>query len=662
MPNGRPSSDITVKNTEELLTAISAGKSTITLAAGQYDLVAASAEGTDVVSGKLSLTSSLNLIGEDGAELIGGFQFKTGVVNFTAKNIVFNGNAAVDNVFEVAEATVEMNSFSVKNSEIKNYKNRLFYMGQTASLSSLEFCGNIISGVEGADFTSGDFLDIRKGTVNAVQFHNNTVANAGRTFLRADAAAIINSVLVANNTFYNMCYVDSKDNNGLFHTRSTALDESAYIVKNNIFAGMHRAAETPSNANGYPKLVSNNAASKVPTFKHNYFYGIDTLSTGYNFWTKDKVTEDVATEGYGVVLSESPFKDAANGDFTLVNALAASERVGDSRWNTLRPDLSGESFPVANVEEMLMAIAAGKKNLSLTGAEYDLTAVEGNESLAAGVLTLTEDITINGKLNHGIKPVLKAGFKLSATGGSFILNNLVLDGGTSIGNMIEVLEGAEIASVVVKDCEVKAYTGRLVSGPAVSSIASLLITRNNVHDMGTSGDFIDFRKGGVSSIKVVSNSFYNGIRTFLRVDASVNCTSISVKNNTFYNIGSVDSKDNNGIMHVRSTAATADPRQIVVEKNIFAGMHRAAETPSNAAAGFPHLISKASSAIAIPTFRDNIFFDIETEDPYSWWQYPAGFDPTSAGMVLESTPFAADPATCKFTVTSEYKGYGDLRW
>ncbi len=662
---GVPSSEITVKNTDELLTAISAGKSTITLAAGQYDFTAVSPDVLEVANGKLSVTTSINLIGEDGAELIGGFILKEGVKDFTAKNVVFNGNAAVDNVFEVADAAATISKVSINRCSIKNYKNRLFYMNVTGTVASVEFDRCIISGTEGSDFTSGDFIDIRKGTVNAVRFHNSTVHNAVRTFLRADAASVLNSVLVSNNTFYNMCYVDSKDNNGIFHVRSTALDESAYIVKNNIFAGMHRAAETPKNANGYPKLVSTNTASKIPSFSHNYFNDIDTLSSGYNFWTKDRISEETAVAGFGIVLSESPFKDAAGGDFTLTSSLAASERVGDQRWNTSYGSRPTESFEVASVEEMLVAISAGKTNITLTGSSYDLTAAE-SEAIVSGVLSVSTDLTINGKLSHGVKPQVIGGFKCLATDGGLVLNNLHLIGRNEtdvvIGNMVDIDASAVLSRISIRDCDIEKYGNRLINGSGTSTCGPVVIQGNMVNQFGTGGDFIDFRKGSVSSIKVVRNTFANGIRTFLRADAAVVCGAVTIENNTFYNLGSVDSKDNNGILHIRSTTATSNPRQIVVRKNIFAAMHRAVETPANTAAGFPHLISKASAAIAVPTITDNIFFDIDDVENFGWWMYlPEGND-AAKSRVVEETPFAADPATGKFTVKAEYKGYGDLRW
>ena len=99
----------------------------------------------------------------------------------------------------------------------------------------------------------------------------------------------------------------------------------------------------------------------------------------------------------------------------------------------------------------------------------------------------------------------------------------------------------------------------------------------------------------------------------------------------------------------------------MVRKNIFASMHKAAETPGNAA-GFPKLVSTASEKIMHPYVTDNLFFDIETAEPYSWWNTMNAEDIEAAGKVLEETPFSGDTTMGKFNVKTAYKGYGDGRW
>ena len=660
MAGSTPSSEITVNDADGLLTAISAGKKVITLADGTYDLTAAATV----------LNAPLTLTGGKGAIVQGKFELGAGATSFTVKGITIDGNDALDNAFYVQDGAA-VTSFTLSGVDVKNFKNRLFYQDKESStVGSLVIDGALITGMG----TSGDFIDVRKGGLTAVKVVNSTFANGIRTFARIDAAVVCGSILVQNNTFYNLCSVDSKDNNGIFHVRSTSVtDAKQVVVKDNLFAAMKKTADTPSNAQGFPKLVSKTSSTIfVPVFSHNYFYDVVTtennLDTEYSWWAYS--AQDVATAGYGVVLTADVFKDAAAGDFTIVHDLVASEKVGDPRWiKSAAP--AGAAFNVNNVEELVTAITAGKDVIALAAGTYDLTKVDGASS---GVVTLSKGVTLKGVAKNGIKPEVIGGIKLAATEGNFVLENLRLNGvydnagsEATVGNMIDIDASSVLGAMTLKDCEIYGYANRLISGSGESSMGPLTITGLLVHDFGTSGDFIDFRKGAVSSVKINNSTFYNGIRTFLRMDAGVKVGAVTVENNTFYNLCSVDSKDNNGIMHVRATtgvapaALSAAARRILVRKNIFAAMKKAVDAPTQSN-GFPKLVSKTSETIKHPYITDNIFFDIEATGTYSWWNTMAEEDITAAGTVLDETPFAGDPTTGKFTVKAAYKGYGDSRW
>lgn len=656
MGGGTPSSEITVSNVTDLLTAISANKTTITLEAGVYDFTALT-DVAEVSGGVLTLSTSLNLIGAGYPDIIGGFKFAgAGIGKFSATGIDFNGNDAIGNFIDVSDATVNMSSVSLKNCTVTAYKNRLYSQSGEASLSSLDINAVNVNGMG----TSGDFIDIRKGTANAVKVANSTFSNGIRTFMRIDASVICGAITVQNNTFYNLCSVDSKDNNGIFHVRSSSMTPETFNVKKNLFASMHRAVETPSNAAGFPKIVSSNSASVIPTFVGNYYYDIDA-GESYNWW--NRTDEATGTAGYGVMIAENPFKDAAALDFTLTNALAASENVGDPRWNPNHGGNPGEAFQVANVEELLTAISAGKTNIALAYGTYDLT-TSTDANVSGGVLTLSTELMLKGIAKNGLKPEFIGAFKfMCANSEKFTAEGIKFTGTvgeTGIGNMLEISDASVVMSAInFRNCDISLYKNRLLSMSAEAKVGAIDLTGLYVSEMGTSGDCIDIRKGTAHLVKITNSTFCNGIRTFLRVDAAVVSGSITVKNNTFYNLCSVDSKDNNGILHVRSTALPEGA--FIAEKNIFATMHRAAETPSNAN-GYPKLLS-SNSAGRNPEFRGNLFFDFDTTEGYSWW---SRIDEATAiangGAVLAETPFAGDPTTGKFTVKAEYKGYGDLRW
>ncbi len=660
MRGSNPTSEITVENVTDLLTAISAGKKTITLKAGTYDLTAV--EG--VSNGVLEVVASLNLVGEEGAVIVGGFKpAGAEVKTLSLRGLTLSGGESVANMLEIGSKDVNMTSIVLKDNEISGYKNRLFYMSQEgAVVASYDMTGNYIP----AFGAGGDFFDVRKGEVTAIKFMNNTFANGIRTFARIDAAVITGSIKVQNNTFYNLGSVDSKDNNGIFHVRATSIAPEAIVVSKNLFASMHREAEAPSQANGYPKLVSTNSASHVPAFSANYYYDVETEGD-YCWWTKDKVTAEVALGGYGVILSENPFKDAANGDFTLVNALAMSERIGDQRWNpnqSVRPD---DWFAVASLDDLLMAIDAGKTNIELAYGTYDLNA---NADLA-GKMTLAGTLNLKGKMKDGKKPEFIGGFKLEGADAAFTAVSLDFNGSDAVDNFIEVSsDDAVLSAVKLTGCNIHNYKNRLFYMNKSGIVSNLALTGLMVTNMGAGGDCIDLRKGTANVISLKNSTFANGVRTLFRIDASVVCGALTVQNNTFFNLCSAESKDNNGILHVRSEAISA--ANYVVKNNIFASMHREVETPEQSN-GYPKLIS-TNKASKIPTFIGNLFYDVDSADPYNWWTIGsheglevADFQSTATaegGEVLAETPFTNENPgeSLKFNVKVAYDGIGDPRW
>ena len=225
-------------------------------------------------------------------------------------------------------------SINFRNCEVTAYNNRMLYQDKETSVTSaINIIGNIVYGMG----TSGDFIDVRKGTAKLLNVKNNTFANGIRTFIRMDASVVCGAVTVENNTFYNLCAVDSKDNNGIFHARSNSLSANNYIVKNNIFASMHKAEAEPTQTNGYPKLVSTNSASKLPTFIGNLFYDVDDVDP-FSWWTKGSHEveaadfREAATANGGALLTESPFTNETPGETLKFNVKVAHKGIGDPRW------------------------------------------------------------------------------------------------------------------------------------------------------------------------------------------------------------------------------------------------------------------------------------------------------------------------------------------
>ncbi|MBE6216577.1 MAG: DUF4957 domain-containing protein [Bacteroidales bacterium] len=670
MRGSNPTSEIAVENVSDLLTAISAGKKTVTLKAGTYDLTAVT-DVADVSNGKLTIVNPLNLIGEEGAVLVGSFVLSGEKVTvFTINGLEIEGIG--DYLITMADNAVA-GSISLKNTSVVKTGGLIYgAKNKGASLNTLE-----LSGCHFDEIGTKDFIDFRDGTtLNAVRVVNNTFANGIRTFARVDAACVCSSINVQNNTFYNLCFTDSKDNNGIFHVRATSMSSATFKVSRNIFASMNRAEDAPTQANGYPKLVSTNSANIIPAFSQNYYYDVQADETAdFCFWTKGRITQDDAVAGYGVILSEDPFKAAADGDFTLVNALAISERIGDQCWNpnsSVRPD---DWFTVNNVDELLTAISAGKQNVQLAYGTYDLTdEALVNDAVSNGKLTVVSSLNIKGKERDGLKPEFIGGFELDGTDLAFSATGVLFNGDNTVDNFVHVAEDATVTNITFRNCEVAAYKNRMIYQDKETSVTSAVnIIGNLVYDMGTSGDFIDVRKGTLKLLNVKNNTFYNGIRTFVRMDAAVVCGAVTVENNTFYNLCYADNKDNNGIFHVRSSSLAV--ASYVVRNNLFASMHKVDGAPTDANAnGFPKLLSTNKDS-KVPSFSSNFFYDVDTADAATSWFTPgkradmAEADVLAAatadgGAVLTESPFTNENPgeSGKFNVTVTYNGVGDPRW
>ena len=71
-----------------------------------------------------------------------------------------------------ADGTIE--SFSVTNSEVKNFTKGFFYLNKATLVNTITIEGNIISNIE---CSGGDMFDSRKGGYNSLSFKNNTEGN-----------------------------------------------------------------------------------------------------------------------------------------------------------------------------------------------------------------------------------------------------------------------------------------------------------------------------------------------------------------------------------------------------------------------------------------------------------------------------------------------------
>lgn len=643
---GSASGETIVSSLEDLVNSIGAGKQNIKLAYSD----------TPYEFGTLALTTPLRLTGEEKGgkypTVRGNFSISGQLGALVLRDLNLDGTGAAGSIIveDKASDDVVADTVAMYNCVIRNHSKAL-YDNSGKKNANVNYV--IFDDIQVYDTSNGsDFIDMRAGTYNNVLITNSTFANSARTFFRTDTGNTINTVIVRNNTFYKVATNStSKDNNGLFHVRSVGIGK--YEISNNLFYSI-KITETPGHANGFPKFVNKHDAARKPTLiANNYFYNIHEEDP-FNWWTVNCSREEGIANG-GVVLSEEPCRAPESYDFTLTNIVAQNSNIGDPRWNPLAGRIPTSEITVGTVEDMLTAISAGKTTITLNAGTYDFTALAEVPEVSGGVLTVSTSLNLIGKAGAtvygGFKFMGDAVRNFSASGISFIGTSAA----AKIGNMLEVGDASvDMAKVSLKNCNISSYGNRLFyMSQDKAKLQSLEIASSDVHDMGTSGDFIDVRKGGLSALNVTGNVFANGIRTFLRMDADVVCETIVLRNNTFYNTSSVDSKDNNGILHVRAAVAT---EKFIVANNIFAAMHRAKEAPSNAK-GYPRLKENGD-----PTLSGNQYYDIDTAEPYSWWNKideAAGI--ANGGAVLTESPFAGDPAGGNFAVKAEYAAYGARR-
>jgi hypothetical protein len=161
-------------------------------------------------------------------------------------------------------------------------------------------------------------FDSRAGGYNTFNLTNNTIYESAlsRDFIRMDDAS--GSVTATP--------VITVDHNTLYNVGSAGANYRLLYVR---FAGnvLNWTNNVVANTN-YKRGFSNQAKTNMPTFKNNFYYNtVNLVSAG--------ATADPTIIGYdseGTEVAADPFKDAANGDFTITDEKIMDKEAGDPRW------------------------------------------------------------------------------------------------------------------------------------------------------------------------------------------------------------------------------------------------------------------------------------------------------------------------------------------
>ena len=593
------SNAFTVSNAEEFTAAIEAGKTDIKLAAGDYDLSAVS----------LTLTENMRLTGEGLPHVkIGQINLAEGELgDLYIGGIAFEGDGA-GNFLNIGNASVVRN-LTVEHCVIENIGKSLFYgNADGSSFGAVIFRDVVASKLGGGQGT----VDIRKGEYGIVTVENSTIVG-GRDFIRADAGRVTGAVNIVNNTFDG---VTLNNGNGILYVRSTP---ESYVFRNNLFL----------NEDGGNCKLSKDTGITVPDqVGGNFFYNC----TAEAFWT-GLINEEVATANGGVVLANNPVKDAANNDYTLVDALCLASNVGAPRWNPSAGQTTAD-VKVGTVAELQNALDAGK-NPQLKSGVYDL-----REVADGGVITLVAPVSLSGTGNVEII----GGFKLGAGTTRFEARGIRFNGSEkALGNAFEISEATELSVLTLEDCEIVGYNKSLFYGNGEGSVVeNFTFHRNLVHGFGTGQGMIDIRKGVYGAVTITMNTFYDGGRDFVRIDKGI-ASSIAITYNTFAAC-SVDA--GNGLLWIRSLAD--DPSKYLVIKNLFLNI------------GGSSLLAK--SGATVPTMSGNWFYNVA--EGFFGGAIDEATATGNGGGILAEDPCAGSADFNLKLVNADLRafGVGDPRW
>lgn len=330
----------------------------------------------------------------------------------------------------------------------------------------------------------------------------------------------------------------------------------------------------------------------------------------------------------------------------------SASRGGQDVWT--RPDLSSTT-KISTIEQLMQAFVDGGK-YELAYSETPYVVPEYDEGAVNPASALAADLTIIGETTlEGAKPqIVGLGIGLNTGVNEILLEDLSIDGAEAASSLLEVKDAITMASVTVKNCDLKSFRNIFYENKAGSAIQTLLFDGVYAADMGNSGgDFIDFRTQSThGSLTICNSTFYNGGRSFLRVDANETFSTIAVRNNTFGSFSVVTDSNNKGILYVRGTASTFE-----YTNNLFLN-----ETGENARFIANNSSVKLPTSIAANYFYNcaDTFFEAKTADGEVTLETAL----QNGGKVLSEDPCEASERGKFYLVNDEIASVhvGDPRW
>lgn len=296
----------------DVIEAAEAG-STLALWPGTYECL--SEDGTQ---SKIKVTKSLSIKAVRPADrpIIKGCIHILNGASLEISQVVLDGAGSDGSqAFDFKTADVTYDKLIIDDCEIKNYTKGFFYINVAAKINTITVNNCLIHEIE---CSGGDMFDSRAGGYDNFNLTNSTIYNsaASRDMIRMDDKSSVISanaqILVDHCTLYKVGNGDA--NYRLLYVR---FGGNSITWTNNIVAEFN-------NKRGF----ANQKTTSIPTFSKNYYYNTLNLVS-----LADGNTEAITFfDEAGVVLSQSPFKDAENADFTITNEDISYYGIGDPRW------------------------------------------------------------------------------------------------------------------------------------------------------------------------------------------------------------------------------------------------------------------------------------------------------------------------------------------
>lgn len=314
-----------ISTAEELYEAIkNAEDGTVLALEGTTFVVPSKSEAEGYIAGptKLDIRTNITIKSARRAQravINGNFHIYDGA-SITLQQLVVDATGLNDQVFAIKAEAAEAGLVTLEDCEVigdpENQTKGLIYNTTANVAGGLVINNSIIHGIL---CNGGDFIDARGngGTYRTITITNSTFYDCfqKRDFIRMDAndaTAVAPVITITNNTFYNCG--NGEANYRMFYVRQA---DNTITFQKNIMEGFN-------NKRGF----SNNSATAIPVFGSNYYYNcLNLVSASESADATIKAFDSEGTE-----LSASPFKDAANGDFTIVNEDVFYAGVGDPRW------------------------------------------------------------------------------------------------------------------------------------------------------------------------------------------------------------------------------------------------------------------------------------------------------------------------------------------